>query len=64
MEITLAFHQLLSVAQIKERLIFIVVRSSLAITHGLCESRIFSTYKVNAKKRGLSKPVVQSISGH
>jgi integrase len=45
-------------------LIFRGVRSSGAITDGLCESRISRIYKTLARKAGLSEPVVHSISGH
>jgi len=45
-------------------LIFRGVRSSGAITDGLCESRISRIYKSIARKAGLSETLVQSISGH
>jgi len=63
-ETTHALHQWLSAAKINEGLIFRGVRSSGAITDGLCESRISRIYKELARKAGLSKSVVQSISGH
>jgi len=59
-----ALHQWLLVAKIKEGLIFRGVRSSGAITAGLCESRISRIYKALARQAGLSEQVVQSISGH
>lgn len=63
-ETTSALNQWLYAAQIKEGLIFRGVRSSGAITSGLCESRISRIYKALARKAGLSDPIVQSISGH
>jgi len=63
-ETTHALHQWLSATKINEGLIFRGVRSSGAITDGLCESRISRIYKELARKAGLSKSVVQSISGH
>lgn len=59
-----ALHQWLSDAQIIEGFIFRGVRSSGAITDGLCESRISRIYKALARKAGLSELVIQSISGH
>lgn len=59
-----ALHQWLVAAQINEGLIFRGVRSSGAITDGLCESRISRIYKALARKAGLIEPLVQSISGH
>lgn len=63
-ETTQSLHQWLSAAKINEGLIFRGVRSSGAITNGLCESRISRIYKTLAKKAGLSETLVQSISGH
>jgi site-specific recombinase XerD len=63
-ETTHALKQWLSAAKINEGLIFRGVRSSGAITDGLCESRISRIYKALARKAGLSEPLVQSISGH
>lgn len=63
-ESTQALHQWLSAAKISEGLIFRGVRSSDAITDGLCESRISRIYKTLARKAGLNESVVQSISGH
>ncbi len=54
----------LTTSKINEGLIFRGVRSSGAITDGLCESRISRIYKALARKAGLSEPLVQSISGH
>lgn len=61
---TQVLHQWLAVAKINEGLIFRGVRSSAAITAGLCESRISRIYKALARKAGLCEQVVQSISGH
>ncbi len=63
-ESTQALHQWLSAAKIDEGLIFRGVRSSGAITDGLCESRISRIYKALARKAGLSEIVVKNISGH
>ncbi len=63
-ETTHALHQWLSTAKINEGLIFRGVRSSGAITDGLCESRISRIYKGLARKAGLSEKLVQSIGGH
>ncbi len=63
-ESTQALHQWLLAAKISEGLIFRGVRSSGAITDGLCESRISRIYKTLARKAGLNESVVQSISGH
>ncbi len=63
-ESTQALYQWLSAAKINEGLIFRGVRSSGAITDGLCESRISRIYKTLARKAGLNESVVQSISGH
>ncbi len=63
-ETTHVLHEWLSVAKINEGLIFRGVRSSGAITDGLCESRISRIYKALARKAGLSETLVQSISGH
>lgn len=63
-ESTQALHQWLSAAKINEGLIFRGVRSSGAITDGLCESRISRIYKTLARKAGINESVVQSISGH
>jgi site-specific recombinase XerD len=63
-ETTHALHHWLSAAKINERLIFRGVRSSGAITEGLCESRISRIYKALARKAGLSETSVQNISGH
>ena len=46
-------------AQIKKGLIFRGVRSSNAITDGLCESRISRIYKTLARKAGLRELVVK-----
>ncbi len=59
-----ALHQWLLTTKIDEGLIFRGVRSSGAITDGLCESRISRIYKALARKAGLSEKLVQSISGH
>jgi GTP cyclohydrolase I len=45
-------------------LIFQVVRTSGAITDGLCESRISRIFKALARKAGLSETLVQNISGN
>jgi site-specific recombinase XerD len=63
-ESTEALHQWLSAAKISEGLIFRGIRSSGAISDGLCESRIPRIYKTLARKAGLNESVVQSISGH
>ena len=63
-EATHALHQWLSTTKINEGLIFRGVRSSGAITYGLCESQISRIYKALARKAGLSETLVQSISGH
>lgn len=63
-EATSALHQWLVAAKINEGLIFRGIRSSGAITDGLCDSRISRIYKSLAKKAGLGESVVQSISGH
>jgi site-specific recombinase XerD len=63
-ETAYALHEWLSTTKINEGLIFRGVRSSGAITDGLCESRISRIYKALAKKAGLSEKLVQSISGH
>lgn len=63
-ETTHALRQWLSTTKIKGGLIFRGVRSSGAITDGLCESRISRIYKALARKAGLSEKLVQSISGH
>lgn len=63
-ETTHALHQWLSTTKINEGLIFRGVRTSGAITDGLCESRISRIYKALARKAGLSETLVQSISGH
>jgi len=63
-ETTHALHQWLSTTKIHEGLIFRGVRSSGAITDGLCESRISRIYKALARKAGLSEKLVHSISGH
>ncbi len=63
-ETTHALDQWLSTTKITEGLIFRGVRSSGAITDGLCESRISRIYKGLARKAGLSETLVQSISGH
>lgn len=63
-ETTHAINQWLSAAKINEGLIFRGVRSSGAITDGLCESRISRIYKALARKAGLGESVVQRISGH
>jgi len=62
-ETTHALHQWLSTTKINEGLIFRGVRSSGAITDGLCESRISRIYKALARKAGLSETLVQCISG-
>ena len=59
-----ALHQWLSTTKINEGLIFRGVKSSGAITNGLCESRISRIYKALARKAGLSEKLVQCISGH
>lgn len=63
-EATHALHQWLSATKINKGLIFRGVRSSGAITNGLCESRISRIYKTLARKAGLSETLVQCISGH
>lgn len=55
-----ALHQWLAVAKINKGLIFRGVRSSGAITDGLCESRISRIYKALARKVGLSEIVVKN----
>lgn len=59
-----AMHQWLAVAKINKGLIFRGVRSSGAITDGLCESRISRIYKALARNAGLSEIIVKNISGH
>jgi site-specific recombinase XerD len=59
-----ALHQWLSAAKINVGLIFRGIRSSGAITDGLCDSRISRIYKSLARKAGLGETVVQSIRGH
>jgi site-specific recombinase XerD len=59
-----ALHQWLSVAKVSEGLIFRGVKSSGAISDGLCESRISRIYKTLARKAGFGESVVQNISGH
>jgi site-specific recombinase XerD len=63
-ESTHALHRWLSTTKINDGLIFRGVRSSGAITDGLCESRISRIYKELARKAGLRETLVQSISGH
>ena len=63
-ESTKALLHWLSTAKINEGFIFRGVRSSGAITDGLCESRISRVYKTLARKAGIDQSVVQSISGH
>ncbi len=63
-ETTHALRQWLLTTKINEGLIFRGVRSSGAITDGLCESRISRIYKALARKAGLSETLVLSISGH
>jgi site-specific recombinase XerD len=63
-EATQAIQNWLSTSKINEGLIFRGVRSSGAITDGLCESRISRIYKSLARKVGLSDAVVKTISGH
>jgi site-specific recombinase XerD len=63
-ETAIALQQWFSAAQINEGLIFRGIRTSGAITDGLCESRISRIYKALARKAGLSEPVVKGISGH
>ena len=62
--LTTALHQWLVAAKINEGLIFRGIRSSGAITDGLCDSRVSRIYKSIARKAGLGESVVQSISGH
>jgi integrase len=59
-----ALHQWLVAAKINGGLIFRGIRSSGAITDGLCDSRISRIYKTLAKKAGGDQSVLQSISGH
>ena len=63
-ESTQALHQWLVAAKINEGLIFRGIRSSGAITDGLCDSRISRIYKTLARKAGVDQSVLQSISGH
>ena len=63
-EATQAIQNWLSTSKINEGLIFRGVRSSGAITDGLCESRISRIYKSLARKVGLSDAVAKTISGH
>jgi site-specific recombinase XerD len=63
-ESTQALHQWLSAAKINEGLIFRGLRSSGAITDGLCESRVSRIYKTLARKAGLGESIIQNISGH
>jgi site-specific recombinase XerD len=59
-----ALHQWLAAAKINGGLILRGIRSSRAITDGLCDSRISRIYKSLARKAGLGESVVQRISGH
>ena len=63
-ETTLALHQWLAAAKLKEGFIFRGVRSSGSITAGLCESLVSRIYKSLARKTGLTEAIVQCISGH
>ena len=63
-ETTHALHEWLAAAQINKGVIFRGVRSSGAITDGLCDSRISRIYQALARKAGLSESIVQNISGH
>ena len=51
-------------AQINDGFIFRGIRPSGMLTESLCESRISRIYKNLARKAGLSKPIVEAISGH
>ena len=63
-ETTQALHEWIVAAEINEGFIFRGIRSSGAITDGLCDSRISRIYKSLARKSGLGESVVQTISGH
>lgn len=54
----------INAAHISDGLIFRGIRSSGAITLGLCESRISRIYKALARKAGLEEKIIQRISGH
>jgi integrase len=51
-------------ADINDGLVFRGIRSSGAITEGLCESRVSRIYKTLARKAGLEDAIIQRISGH
>ncbi len=51
-------------ADINDGLVFRGIRSSGAITEGLCESRVSRIYKTLARKAGLEDSIIQRISGH
>ena len=51
-------------AHISDGLVFRGIRSSGAITEGLCESRVSRIYKTLARKAGLEDAIIQRISGH
>jgi hypothetical protein len=51
-------------AHISDGLVFRGIRSSGAITKGLCESRISRIYKTLARKAGFKETIIQRISGH
>jgi integrase len=59
-----ALYQWLAAAKNNEGFIFRGIRSSRAITDGLCESSISRVYKTLARKAGFGESVVQNISGH
>jgi integrase len=54
----------LTAAQIKHGYLFRGIRAGGSITDGLRDSRVSRIYKSLAKQAGLSKEVVQGISGH
>jgi site-specific recombinase XerD len=54
----------ISEAQIEKGYIFRGIRPSGILTESLCESRISRIYKTLARRAGLSKTIVESISGH
>lgn len=51
-------------AHISDGLVFRGIRSSGAITEGLCESRVSRISKTLARKAGLEDAIIQRISGH
>jgi integrase len=54
----------INAAHISDGLVFRGIRSSGAITLGLCESRISRIYKTLTRKADLEEKIIQRISGH